>query len=162
MLEPWIECLQPKSKHIGIYLQLLWLECMCKRTECYWLWLISLFNLSTCYVYFCLSAAACALADNIILQPPQQRGADSSIVLAAGDAIVATRGLVVETGTTGDVWCWESSGSSIFDSNSFSYLLGVLWKKISGFFYISHLGFKRSLEVMQMGHGKRFIFFSWK
>ena len=136
---------------------------MCKRKECFWLWLIYFFNLSSRYhVYFCLSAAACALADNIILQPPQQRGADSSIVLAAGDAIVATRGLVVETGTTGDVWCWESSGSSIFDSNSFSYLLGVLWKKISGFFYISHLGFKRRLEVMQMGHGKRFIFFSWK
>ena len=96
-----------------------------------------MFNLSTCYVYFCLSAAACALADNIILQPPQQRGADSSIVLAAGDAIVATRGLVVETGTTGGVGCWESSVSSIFDSNSFSYLLGVYSERRSAASFIS-------------------------
>ena len=61
--------------------------------------------------------------------------------------IVATRGLVIETGTT------DGGGAAVLAvflgrSNSFSCLLGVLWKKISGcFFHVSHLGVQRSLEA---------------
>ena len=49
-----------------------------------------MFNLSTCYVYFInlSTATTSALAENLVVRPPQQRGTSTFFALAAGGAVV--------------------------------------------------------------------------
>ena len=86
-----------------IYLKLLWLECVKAKSVIGCDEFFSL-NLRRYNVYFLLSAAACALSDNLILRPPQQRVAALALAFAlaagaAGGVVLATVGLVLETGT---------------------------------------------------------------